>query len=162
MRRFVLPVLSLLAACGAPALDGEGIVYDPCGTVVLAPQPDTSAAERASMQQAIALWRDVGLTTLTLDESANAARVPVRFAVGPSAFHGVYEPSLGLVTVNRVLADRERDVTVAHEVGHALGLPHVDPAERVSLMNPGNLTVVPTADDAAALDALWGCAALSP
>ena len=50
-------------------------------------------------------------------------------------------------------ADRR---VIAHELGHAFGLFHVPASERISLMNPGNLTTPPTTADQAALAALWG------
>jgi hypothetical protein len=60
-----------------------------------------------------------------------------------------------VVLVNRALTvASERAITIAHEVGHAMGLPHVD--GRPSLMNPGNLTLEPQPGDAAALVELWG------
>ena len=37
-----------------------------------------------------------------------------------------------------------------------MGLVHIDPGSRVSVMNPGNLSTKPTSADAAQLTALWG------
>jgi predicted Zn-dependent protease len=61
------------------------------------------------------------------------------------------------VLVNRAITDRaELAIVVAHELGHAFGLVHIDVATRASLMNPGNLTTPPTDADQRALEALWG------
>jgi hypothetical protein len=62
-----------------------------------------------------------------------------------------------VVYVNLALTDRhERAVTIAHEVGHAFGLIHVDRAVRSSVMNQGNLEVEPSPADHHELTALWG------
>jgi len=157
LRFLSMLVVLLLAGCVAPAGPEGGIAYDPCGPVVLAPSPDTTAAETDSVANAIALWRAVGLSTLTLDDVPGAVRVPVQFKQASPLFNGLYEPQTGDVLVNRGLEGTARDVTVAHEVGHALGLPHVDASQRVSVMNPSNVTVPPNDGDERALQALWSC-----
>ena len=146
-------------ACGAPPPEGPAIVYSPCALVHLAPGPDTTDAERQSIVDAIALWRQVGVTALLLDEASDAheGAVPVRFKEASPLFHGVYEPSSGMVSINRGLSGTDRQVTVAHELGHALGLPHVDRGARSSVMNPSNLTVLPTLEDEGELQQRWGC-----
>ncbi|HEY0881746.1 MAG TPA: M66 family metalloprotease, partial [Archangium sp.] len=83
--------------------------------------------------------------------------VPMRFRSAAAVFRGIYEPVTGLVSINRGLEGSDRTITIAHELGHALGLPHVPASERASVMNPGNLTVLPTAEDVAALQQRWGC-----
>lgn len=146
-------------ACGAPQPVGPAIVFSPCGPVHLAPGDDTTANERQSIVTAISLWQQVGVWALTLGAPNDTieAAVPVQFKNASPLFHGVYEPSSGVVSINRQLTGTEREVTVAHELGHALGLPHVDHALRSSVMNPANLTVLPTAEDQAELQRLWSC-----
>jgi Zn-dependent peptidase ImmA (M78 family) len=117
---------------------------------------DATEAERQSLPAAIALWRQVGLTTLTTS-AVEGAQVPVRFAVTTILFRGLYEPTLGIVSINRDLDDEGKAITLAHELGHALGLPHVPLEERPSAMNPGNITVLPSLDDYAELERLWRC-----
>jgi len=78
---------------------------------------------------AIALWAEAGLKTLSTGALEAESQVPVRFRDAPSPFHGVYEVSSGVVFVNKKLSGLARDITVAHEVGHALGLPHVPTEE---------------------------------
>jgi hypothetical protein len=147
----------LLLACGAPEPTSDEIVYSPCAPVSLAPEPDTTESERASILDAVALWRDVGVTALTMSEDQGTPAVPLRFRDAAAVFRGIYEPSSGLVSINRGLDGTDRTVTIAHELGHALGLPHVPASERASVMNPGNLTVLPTAEDVAVLQQRWGC-----
>jgi hypothetical protein len=64
--------------------------------------------------------------------------------------------------VNRRLSNpSDRAITVAHELGHALGLPHIN--DRESVMNSGNLEVLPLSEDADDLRDLWGaCIAFPP
>lgn len=150
-------LLLVLAACGAAPSTEPEIVYSPCASVPLAPEPDTTSSERDSILAAVALWRDVGVTALTMSDETSEVAVPLRFRDAAAVFRGVYEPSSGLVSINRKLAGTDRTVTIAHELGHALGLPHVPLAERRSVMNPGNLTVLPTAEDVAVLQQRWEC-----
>jgi len=133
------------------------IVYSPCAAVPLAPEPDTTESERASILDAVELWRDVGVTALTMSEEESDPSVPLRFRDAAAVFRGIYEPSSGLVSINRKLDGSARTITIAHELGHALGLPHVPSSERASVMNPGNLTVTPTAEDVEALQQRWAC-----
>ncbi|MDP3155539.1 MAG: hypothetical protein Q8N23_22900 [Archangium sp.] len=156
MTRALLSSVIALCACGAPSSPRTaGILYSPCNQVLVAPEDGSTEAEHRSVSAAISLWREVGLTTLSTSEGVS---VPVRFADAAAVFHGVYEPSSGMVFINRELDGAERDITVAHELGHALGLPHVAREERASVMNPGNLTVLPSPSDQAALQRLWDCA----
>lgn len=146
-------------ACGPPDNTGPGIVFSPCAPVHLVPRGDTTSPERASIIAAIALWQRVGVRALSLGASTDSLEdaVPMQFKDASPLMHGVYEPSSGLVSINRVLTGTEREVTVAHELGHALGLPHVDRATRSSVMNPSNLTILPSPDDVGELQRRWGC-----
>lgn len=155
----LISLLLVLAACGGPPLAGPAIAYSPCDPVLLSPEAGTTAEELESIESAIAMWREVGLTTLSLSSSDAAGAVPLRFEHAAAVFHGVYEPGSGQVFVNRGLVGFERAVTVAHEVGHALGLPHVERSLRPSLMNPGNLTELPSWEDQGELQLLWSCPA---
>ena len=52
--------------------------------------------------------------------------------------------------------DRQRAVTIAHEIGHAFGLLHVSVDDDASVMNDGNLVTEPNGFDVDALRSLWG------
>lgn len=158
----LLPFGLLAAACGG-APSGPAILYDPCRPIVLVPAADARPEEIQSTRDAAAMWNALGLTHLSLDEIPGAEHIPVVFRDAPLAFRGIYEDQRGDVAVNRRLEDpRQRAVVIAHELGHALSLHHIDPSVRVSVMNPSNLDVVPTTDDGSAMAAAWGRCASAP
>ena len=80
----------VLLACGAPYDPSTGIVYDPCEPVVILPGEGTSAQQLEGIRTAIGLWREVGITALTLDAAGDATRAAA-FQGRPDLFHGVYE-----------------------------------------------------------------------
>lgn len=158
-----MSLLSLaVAACGAP---NEAIVtvYSPCAQVTVAPAEGTTADQTQSVARAIELWNALGLTRLTLEASAANATIPVTFQDGPAPFYGLYQDEAGDVVINQKVEDpATATVVIAHELGHAMGLVHVDPYERKSVMNLGNLAQGPTAEDGAALSLLWNHCQPSP
>jgi Zn-dependent peptidase ImmA (M78 family) len=83
--------------------------------------------------------------------------VPLTFQVAAAPFHGLYDDRAGRIFVNEDLTDvAPLRITIAHEIGHAFGLPHVSASVRRSLMNTGNTTVSITPEDVDALAAIWG------
>lgn len=148
---------SLLAssACTSEP-SGPARVFDPCAaTGVLAPA--ASAEQAASVEDALGLWSAAGVDGLMTVAPVGDAAITIEFRSAAASIYGFYDDETATVYVNRGLMDADqRAITIAHELGHALGLPHVDRAERVSLMNPGNLTVAPGEGDRAALAAIWG------
>ena len=110
------------------------------------------ATQRAGIEAALALWQLA---------PGDGAPIPIVFDDAAEAFHGHYDDETGVVLINRKITEpRALAIVIAHELGHAFGLPHVD--GRASLMNRGNLSVAPTADDFAAVSALWGSCAARP
>lgn len=104
------------------------------------------------MTDAQALWRDRGAPSVGLRADTT---VNVVFEQAADAFHGLYDDSNGVIYINTAITDPQvLSIVIAHELGHAFGLPHV--SGRPSVMNPGNLSVPPNEADAAALEALWG------
>jgi hypothetical protein len=160
--RLLLPFGLLAAACGGTP-SGPAIHYDPCKPLVLVPAADARPEEVASTREAAAMWNALGLTRMSLEEVDGAEHIPVVFRDAPDAFRGIYEEQRGDVAVNRRLGDaRQRAVVIAHELGHAVSLHHVDPSVRVSVMNPANLDVAPTGDDGSAMADAWGRCASAP
>jgi hypothetical protein len=142
----------LLAACGAQSA-GDSLTFDPCASTVVS-APGATAEQLASIDDAIAMWRADGVTGLTRGE---AAALTVDFRDAASSIYGFYDVTTATLYVNTRLVDPgQRAITIAHELGHALGLVHVPADARISVMNPGNLTTEPTTSDSLALQSLWG------
>lgn len=152
MRIRVLAIIAL-AACGTSADVTIDNTHDACAPLALVSGKATTV-QLAGMQAAEALWRDRGAPSLGLRAGAT---LEVRFEPAAAPFHGVYDDENAVIYINDDLADETTlSIVIAHEVGHAFGLVHVPASERPSLMNPGNLATPPTADDQAALAAIWG------
>jgi Zn-dependent peptidase ImmA (M78 family) len=152
-------IAALVGGCAAKSSDDTlQVVYDVCEPIALVPGAGADAAELASLDAAIEMWNALGQTRLsraTASSERSQRTLEVRFETAAAVFYGVYDDERGLVFINHRLADHEqRAVTIAHELGHAFGLFHI--SDRVSVMNPQNLDVEPTAEDAADLTALWG------
>lgn len=164
------PALAALAAlaaiapaCGDNDPDYEiQTVFDPCAPLVVVPEAGSSPDEMDAVAAGISMWNARAGSRLTLEDIPEAPRVPVLFESASAPFYGFYDDVEGVIYVNEDLRGRARVVLIAHELGHALGLLHVDDAQRPSVMNDGNLKVAPNAGDAAALAALWGACPPSP
>lgn len=141
----------VLSACGGASDGGIARMFDPCAPITL----DTAGAtaEQASgVAGGVALWRAAGVTGF---DASTGETIGVRFEMAAPAFHGFYDDADGMVYVNTDVVDPdELAIVVAHELGHAFGLVHVQ--DRTSLMNPGNVSTPPTDGDRSALAALWG------
>jgi hypothetical protein len=145
---------SMIACGGGPALILN--THSACHPVQIIPDPKSNDDQKASMQDAADMWNKLGLTQLTLEPTLHAGQVPIRFEDAPPAFFGVYEDTIGEIVINTVVNERHaRARVMAHELGHAYGLFHVDPSKRVSVMNPGNWKVEPTSADNQTLLDTW-------
>jgi hypothetical protein len=143
---------TLVFAVGCTA-NQPPITFDPCGPLAIAPTNGT-ADQLASLDAAIAMWADRGIASIS---RADAAPLALTFGEASETLYGYYDAPRAHIYVNVDLTDfRQRSVTIAHELGHAVGLVHVAPDQRISVMNPANLSVIPDAGDQQALEALWG------
>jgi hypothetical protein len=117
---------------------------------LVAPAADTTAEEWAGVDAAMELWHAVGGPPISRQAGhhpvAGLQTLPIGFERAAPSFFGLYRPAQADILINRALIDpRARAITIAHEMGHAFGLAHVK--GRRSLMNPGNLQVLPAAED---------------
>ncbi|HUJ60258.1 MAG TPA: hypothetical protein VLX92_17245 [Kofleriaceae bacterium] len=149
--------LGVVAACSTSA---PGVVrtYDACAPLRL-DAAGASDGELAAIDRASASWSAVGIAAPSRSAPAAADDVAISFVPGAPASYGYYDGATGAIEINQELAGDALADTIAHELGHAFGLVHVAPGVRASVMNPGNLTVAPTVDDAAAVAAIWGSCA---
>jgi hypothetical protein len=161
--RLALILVVALAACGSSSdATTVAIRFDVCAPI-LVDAPEATAEQLASLDDAIAMWNAQGVAQLARAGTEGAGvdvadgRVTLRFERAAGNIFGLYDDATAVIYVNLVLTDeRQRAVTIAHELGHAFGLEHVSSDARASVMNPGNLTIVPDEADAATLRTLWG------
>ena len=156
--------LALVSVLGGAACGGEGgdttidITRDPCAAVPLAPATEPTELQAGGIADAIELWRTHGAPSLGARDGKLRTlepAVPIHFEEASQVSFGYYDDETGIVYVNTRITDRRAlSIVLAHELGHVFGLEHV--TDRPSLMNPGNYRTLPTAEDQAALEALWG------
>lgn len=123
----------------------------------MAIEPGATDVQTAAVAAGLAFWNERAATHIMLMGGEESFDLALRFQKASLASLGYYDPNAAMIFINAGITDpHDLAVTVAHETGHALGLPHVAASERSSVMNPGNRTVEPTRDDIATLAAIWG------
>jgi hypothetical protein len=132
------------------------MVFDPCAPLVLEPDDRMSGDQLASVELAIDMWNQVAEVGLSLEPIQGARTMPI-LLTGTEVYYGRFDDQAGAIWVADKLTDqRVRAVVLAHELGHAFSLYHIDPSERVSVMNEGNRHVAPDSGDREALARVWG------
>jgi len=112
--------------------------FDPCGFDIV---------DARGVDDALALWGRARV--------AGGEMIQLEFQEAALSFHGFYDDETGIVYINEAITDPHAlAIVIAHEIGHAFGLPHK--SGEPSLMNRGNTTITPTDGDFADLAALWG------
>lgn len=153
---FVLAALAGAALSASTGCTGNAdttidITHDACAPLALV-STSPSALHTMGMADGQALWRDRGAPALGLRAGTT---LEVRFEEAAGAFFGLYDDEYGVIYINTAVTDQKQlAIVIAHEVGHAFGLPHV--TDHLSVMNPGNLKTPPTDYDQQSLAALWG------
>jgi hypothetical protein len=160
--RVVAIAVAVVIATGCaqePAASGPAVTFDPCTPVTLVPDPTATTVQLQGVAAGAALWNASATSDLLPGSSGDAAAgpaLPIHFQIAGAPFHGLYDAPSGQIYINDDLTGDELAVTIAHEIGHSFGLVHIPSNVRPSLMNPANLTVLPTAADVATLAGLWG------
>ena len=153
IRYFFLSASLAFIGCGSPD-DTIDIVFDPCQPLTVATD-SSDLRVRQSIEEAAALWNELAGTRLSFAETGS---ITVGLKPAPPAYFGLYDDERGVIIINENIADdRARTITLAHEVGHAMGLVHVKKdSERRSVMVPGNTETPPGDFDLQTLTAIWG------
>jgi hypothetical protein len=159
---------SALIACVEPTEGGPSVVFDVCRPTVLQVPADATAEERLGVAGAIALWNQVSGPQLTLSDrpavdppasepapslappldEQDRQRLRIGFRAAAPLFFGLYRAEVGDILIYRSIQSlRAREIIIAHEIGHAFGLPHI--IDHQSLMNPGNTKVPPATQESA-------------
>jgi Zn-dependent peptidase ImmA (M78 family) len=141
-----------LLACA----NGVDTSFDPCSPLTIVPGADTGLQERESIQTAIDTWSAVLPTQIAVSAEPGDGPVLHLNFDDDSFYRAIYFDKVAEIWINRSKLEQDDfALAIAHELGHAFGLLHTTPEERISVMNVGNLTTSPTIEDARAVSALW-------
>lgn len=144
-----LLALLVSGACTGTSDDTIDVTFDACSPIAIALPSDGVRA--TGVRDAFALWADRGVPLMG---EAGGAEIELRFEEAAEAFHGLYDDEHGVIYINSKITDpKPLAIVIAHELGHAMGLPHI---AGESVMRSGNISIGPTADDEARIHALWG------
>jgi hypothetical protein len=151
--------LATIGCAQDPSATSPAVTFNPCAPVTLVPDATATDIQLQGLAAGAALWNASANTDLlpaAVGSGSAGPMLPIHFQTAAAPFHGLYDPSGGQIYVNDDLTGEELAITIAHELGHSFGLVHIPPSVRPSLMNPANLTVLPTAMDVTTLAGIWG------
>lgn len=118
MRSLVAALLLLLPACGDPRLEaphGVSSVSSGLYTVVVDPEPECAEA----VAEAVSQWQQAGAAIVV-----GSPGVRVRYGVPKGQRLGEYYVG-GDVVLRRGMREGIHAMTLLHELGHVLGVPHL-------------------------------------
>lgn len=161
-------MLAMLAGgCNAAVVPGDGslVVFDVDGDFSRRVAVDSSGVTRSELEAVrigVHAWNMAGARFALADETGSMDAAVVHFGLHRSSglnVDGVCWPGLNYASI---YADHVKDyhspafealsATVAHELGHALGLEHT---REVAVMNPTENKAALTGSDLAAFAARW-------
>jgi hypothetical protein len=146
----LLAFVASTTACGGALDDTIDLTFDACTPISIAPAAD--ALRATGVREAFALW---GIAPGDGDPE-----IGLVFEDAAEAFHGIYDDEHAVIYINSKITDpTPLAIVIAHELGHAMGLAHIDAA---SVMRSGNTSIAPTVEDKARLMAIWGPCPASP
>jgi hypothetical protein len=156
--RLAAVAVFLASGCSDRSID---TIFDPCSELTVVAAEGTEPHELASIEEAVLVWDQVLPTEIAVGSSADAAgTLAIHFDSGDTFYRAIYFDALATIRVSRdKLAPEDYPIAIAHELGHAFGLFHVDSDERESVMNAGNLEILATRADADEVRALWAACA---
>jgi hypothetical protein len=162
LRFLLIAALLPIAACLTD--DTISTTFDPCSPLTIVPGTDTEEHEIQSIEEALGAWERVLPTRVSVASSSGSdGELSIFFESGDTFFRAIYMDQWGEILISREkLAPEDYALAIAHELGHAFGLHHVPAQERASIMNVGNLDIVPSADDAISVSALWDSCSSGP
>jgi hypothetical protein len=160
----IAALLSGLLFCATGCDDGPQhfwMVFDPCDPLILEPEAVTDE-QLAAIERAIAMWNDVAEVNVGFTGPVDARRLRLE-VIETEWYMGRFDDLEGEIEIASRVTDMDVfSIVVAHELGHAFGLYHVDAGDRVSVMNKGNKDVPPNPGDVDVLAHMWGSCIRGP
>src|SRR5882757_6117211 len=125
----LLLALSHVVGCTDESAGAPGLTFNACAPLDIGLPPGLTAEQLQGVTDAVAMWNQAASTALgstAASEPIAGPMVPLAFQAAAPPFHGLYDNQEGRIFINQDLTDvAPLSITIAHEIGHAFGLPHV-------------------------------------